>query len=140
VPLCSVIPTGRRGSVVSDFTALTDQSTVGALKGGPPVSPATTGTIGGHEGQHFRLARCIQLSNLLAAFCTPTRRPLREPNRDLQPPVLRRQGFSLGQFRRTDWGACSSVSGCQRADSILRVAPASLVVFPRRCRVGWGVL
>ena len=66
-------------------SALTSQSTVGALKGGPPVSPATTGTSGDHEGQHFRLARCIQLLTLLAAFCTPNQRPPCKPDEHLRP-------------------------------------------------------
>jgi hypothetical protein len=79
VPLCSVIPTGRRGLawVAPDCSALTGWPTWVPLREGPPISPLihrNSWLI--RRDSTFALRAAF---NFLAAFCSPTRRPLREP-------------------------------------------------------------
>jgi len=123
-----------------DSPALTDQSSVGVPKGGPPVSPLNTGTSGDQEGQHFRLARCIQLLICLQLLHPPLSDPCVNPTSISITVSFDPMASTAACSAELIWGACSSVSGFQRADSNPRVAPAFLVVFTRRCRVGWGVL
>jgi hypothetical protein len=65
VPLCSVIPTGRRGFPrgCPRLLRIDRLAYLGAPKGGPThLAPDPPELVVDQEGQHFRLARCIQLS------------------------------------------------------------------------------
>lgn len=94
------------------------------LREGPPVScrssePARTARFALRAAFNFRTC----------SFCSPTRRPLLELRLDL---FVASHSESLGPFRRTGWGTCSSVSGCQRAGAFARVSPVSGAFFTLR--------